>query len=62
MMNLEHIRFIDGLGGECSSSLSIHKFRYGILGLQANLSAILCLLVSYIFLKGLKKKTIYNVF
>ena len=56
MMNLEHIRFIDGLGGECSSSLSIHKFRYGILGLQANLSAILCLLVSYIFLKGLKKK------
>ena len=32
------------------------KYRYGIFGLQANLSAILCLLVAYIFLKSLKKK------
>jgi len=34
----------------------ISTFRYGIMGLQSNLSAILCLLVIYIFLKGLKKK------
>jgi hypothetical protein len=54
MMNLKDIRFISGLGGECNSN--IVTFRYGIMGLQANLSAILCLLVSYIFLKGLKKK------
>ena len=53
MMNLEDIRFISG-DGECDSNIT--TFRYGILGLQANLSAILCLLVSYIFLKGLKKK------
>ena len=59
MMNLEDIRFISG-DGECDSNIT--TFRYGILGLQANLSAILCLLVSYIFLKGLKKKTIYNIF